>query len=101
MVASQYGAVASMQKLLDLGCDPDLLSNGCRSCCCSNAGKPALLLAIYSEVLPAVHMLLATTTQGLKSCITQLAKSTALPMSDEIKHWRKNQKLFRIVFGRI
>ena len=78
MLASQYGAVASMQKLLDLGCDPDLLDDD---------GDSALYYAIDSEVLPAVHMLLATTTQGLKSCITQLAQSTALPMSNEIKHF--------------
>ena len=85
MYASQYGAVASMTKLMELNCDPDLLSD---------EGNPALYFAILSEVLPAVHMLLATTSQGLEPCITQLAQSTALPMSDEIKCFigEKNQK---------
>ena len=79
MWASRYGAVASIQKLLDLTCDPNLLT----------AGVPALYFAILSEVLPAVHMLLATTTQGLEPCITILARSTALPMSDDIKNFVK------------
>ena len=85
MLASQYGAIASIQKLLDLDCDPDLLDI---------VGKPALDYAIISEVLPAVHMLLATTTQGLKPCITKLARSIALPMSDEIKHFIKEKTKF-------
>ena len=75
MNASKFGSVASMQKLLELKCDPDLLDN---------AGDPALVYAIMSEVSAAVHFLLHT-SQGLKSCITKLAMPTSIPMSDEIK----------------
>ena len=66
MNASKFGSVVSMQKLLELKCDPDLLDN---------SGDPALVYAIISEVSAAVHVLLHT-SQGLKSCITKLAMPT-------------------------
>ena len=82
MWASQYGAVASMTKLMKLNCNPDLLDS---------VGCPALLYAIHSEVLPAIHMLLPYTTQGLEPCITDLARATAIPMSEQIKMFIKEK----------